>query len=242
MKLEIIDNHPALPPVDEERLERVSREKTIAYRREWEERYSGLLAGRRHWKVFAAGLLLINGGLAAGLWNVARMSHTELYVLDRSGSRVNYAGPVKPTNMDDATWDLVRVEQLKKFISSWRTVTTDVSAQNADWDRTFYFVGENSQAKKVLTDWYQQNDPLKRGAKGESVVVNFLTYDKEGANTYRIWWTETSASSGSPITQTTSWQARIVYATKIPSDPKARAENSLGILATELAWQSVDEK
>jgi len=240
IKTEVITE--PLPEVPASRFQEQISEKARRYKREWEERYSSLLAGRRHWKIVCGALVLINSGLVFGLWNVARMSHTELYVLDRSGSVVNYAGPVKPVNMDDATWDLVRVEQLKKFISAWRTVTSDTVAQNALWDTAFAFVGDNSQARAVLAKWYEDNNPGKRASKGELVTVQYKTFDPplRGSHTYGLWWTETTTSTGGQVIGAKTWHARIEYAQKIPTDQYARSVNGLGILATELSFEPVE--
>jgi type IV secretory pathway TrbF-like protein len=149
-------------------IKEAASEKARRFKREWEERYSSLLAGRRHWKIIAGAQTIVIAGLCVALWDMGRQAHTpDVVVLEKSGSQIAYAGPVQPQSMDDATWDLVRVEQLKKFISAWRTVTSDVVAQNADWDMSFAFVGDNSQARAALSKWYEENDPVKRGAKGE---------------------------------------------------------------------------
>ena len=167
---------------DDAWIETEVREKQKLYQRNWEERYSSLLAGRRNWQVMALILVLINGGLGYGIWFLAHTSRTELYMIDRSGSQVNYAGTIKPANMDDATWDIVRVEELKKFITSWRTVTSDSVAQKADWDRAFAFVGDGSQAREEIAKWYEANDPIVRANKGEIVAVQYRTFDRESAN------------------------------------------------------------
>ena len=227
---------------DQERwIESQVEKKQKLYQRNWEERYSSLLAGRRNWQLMAFALVLVAGALGYGLWDLAHKSNTVVYMLDRSGSQVNYAGTIKPANIDDATWDVVRVEELKKFITSWRTVTSDASAQKADWDRTFAFVGDVSQARQEVASWYEANDPLARANKGEIVTVQYRTFDREGANTYGIWWSETSTpvSGQTPITK--MWHARITYATKIPTNEQARAENPMGILATELTFNEVQQ-
>lgn len=215
------------------------KEKQKLYQRNWEERYSSLLAGRRNWQVMTFFLVLINGGLGYGIWFLAHTSRTEIYMVDRSGSQVNYAGTIKPANMDDATWDIVRVEELRKFITSWRTVTSDAVAQKADWDRAFAFVGDGSQAREEIAKWYEANDPIVRANKGEIVTVQYRTFDREGANTYGLWWTETSTSLNGQNVTSKMWHARITYATKIPTNEQARNENPMGILATELTFNEV---
>jgi type IV secretory pathway TrbF-like protein len=217
--------------------------KVRRYKREWEERYSSLLVGRSHWKFTAWAALAIIAGLSVALWNVARTSHVELYVLDRTGSVVNYAGPVKPVSMDDAAWDTVKVEQFKRFISYWRSVTSDTAAQNLAWDSAFTFVGENSPAAMVLNKWYEEHDPLKRAAKGELVTVQYKTFDPptKDSHTYGLWWTETNVSTSGQAISTKTWHARVVYTQKVPANEFARSVNGMGILATELAFEPVEE-
>lgn len=228
-------------PTDSAWIESEAQEKQRRYQRNWEERYSSLLAGRRNWQLMAFALVLMNGGLAYGIWHLAQTSRTEIYMLDRTGSQVNYAGAVKPTSMDDATWDIVRIEELKKFVTSWRTVTSDAGAQKADWDRAFAFVGDGSQARDGLAKWYEANDPIARAGKGEIVTVQYRTFDPEGANTYGIWWTETTTALSGQSVNSRMWHARIVYAAKLPTNEQARSENPMGILATELTFNEVQQ-
>ena len=228
--------------ITEQKIKEAVGEKVHRYKREWEERYSSLLVGRKHWKMVAGGQMIVIAGLSVGLWDTARRAHTpDVVVLEKSGSQISYAGPVQPANMDDATWNIVRVEQLKRFLSAWRTVTSDEVAQNADWDMAFAFVGENSQARQVLNEWYKDNDPLKRGAKGELVTVQFKTFDPpiNGSHTYGLWWTETTTSNSGQLVSTKTWHARIVYTQKVPKEEYARSVNGLGILATELSFEPV---
>ena len=222
-------------------VEELAEEKARLYERKWHERYSSLLASRTYWKAMAFVLAFITAGEGFGLWQLARSSRTELYMVDRSGSQVNYAGLLKPVNVDDATWDQVRIEQFKKFLASWRTVTSDATAQKADWDRAFAFVGDGSQAHDALGKWYQANDPIFRANKGEIVTAQYRTYDREGANTYGIWWAETTSTQAGQSVNTRLWHMRVTYAIKISSNEKVRAENPMGLLVTELAFSEVQQ-
>lgn len=209
-------------------------------RREWEECWSHPIAAKRNWQRLA--LIEAVGLVASVFWigHLGTLPKQVLYVLERDKSgAVSYAGPVKPVDMDAGTWDLVKVQALKKFLENWRTVTTDHAAQANDWDRAFMYLGENSQAKEAVAHWYEQNDPIKRSENGEIVTVQFKTFDVEGPHTYGLWWQETTTSiSGQPISQKT-WRARVVYDLHIPTSDKAREENSLGVLIHELSWEPV---
>src|ERR1700736_6311372 len=122
MKIETVEKRPMTDvrlltaPLTESIHEEAQR-KARLFRREWEERYSSLLVGRRHWKIIAGAQTIVIAGLSVGLWDLARRAHTQYLVIERSGTQIHYAGPVQPQNMDDATWDLVRVEQLKRFLA-----------------------------------------------------------------------------------------------------------------------------
>jgi type IV secretory pathway TrbF-like protein len=224
-------------------LKDVINEKVGAYKREWEERYSSLIVGRAHWKYTAWAELVIIAGMGAALWNTARTPQKDLYVVERTGNAVNYAGPVRPVNMDDAAWDEVRVDALKKFIAAWRTVTSDAAARNLNWDTAFAFVGRGTSAYAALSKWFEENDPGRRANKGELVTVQYKTHDKPvaGSNTYGIWWTETRYDVNGQMVATKTWRARIVYVQKVPTEEFARSVNGLGILATELTFEPVEE-
>jgi type IV secretory pathway TrbF-like protein len=208
--------------------------------RAWEESWSNLAAGRRNWMLAAFGLIGIVAALVAALWHVATLSKTDVYVLQRdAANQVSYSGPTKPADMDAATWDAVKVQSLKRFIESWRTVTSDRTAQATAWDRSFSYLGDASQAKRVVATWYQEHDPIKAADDGHLVTVQYKTYDVEGQHTYGIWWTETTTSTSGEVTAQKSWRARIVYSIRIPTAEKAREENPLGILITELQAEPV---
>jgi type IV secretory pathway TrbF-like protein len=215
--------------------------RTKRAKREFEEIWSNLVAGKRNWMYMAFLEALVIGGMSWGLWHLGSMRKEILYVLERDKNHeVGYFGPVKPVDMDAATWDLVKVQSLKKFVECWRTVTADRSAATNNWDRAFMYVGDGSQAKQALASWYEQHDPIKRAATGEIVTVEYKTFDVEGRHTYGIWWQETTTSLSGQVTSQKTWRARIAYTLHIPSWERAREENSLGMLATELSWEPVE--
>ena len=229
--------------VEQPKLKDVVEQKARAFKREYEERWSSLVIGRDHWKYTAWVLLAIVVGEAFGLYHAALTSHTELYVLEKAGTDVAYAGPVKPVSMDDAAWDDVRIEQLKKFVSAWRTVTTDTAQRNLNWDTAFAFVGEGTPAYAALAKWFDENDPAQRASKGEVVTVQYKTHDRpaNGSSTYGIWWTETKYTLNGQVVASKTWRARIVYVQKPLHEEFARSVNGLGLLATELTFEPVEE-
>ncbi len=215
-------------------------EGTRRAKRIFEEIWSNPIAAKQNWQriAFLEAVII----LCAVWWlgYLGQLPKQILYVIDRDKSgNVAYAGPAKPVDMNAKTWDLVKVQALKTFLESWRTVTTDRTAQANDWDRAFLFVGDGSQAKGALNSWFEQNDPIKRANSGELVSVHFKTFDVAGAHTFGIWWQETTTSLAGQVTSQKTWRARVTYDMHIPSSEKAREENSLGLLITELSWEQV---
>lgn len=214
--------------------------RTRKAKRQWEEAWSHPIAAKQNWQRFALLELLIIFSAVCWIGYLGRLPKQVLYVLERDkGGNVSYAGPVRPVDMDAQTWDLVKVQSLKRFLESWRTVTADQTAQANDWDRAFAYVGAGSQAKASLAKWYEENDPIKRAESGETVTVQYKTFDVEGQHTYGLWWQETATSQGGQVVSQKAWRARIVYDMHIPTSEVAREENSLGILISELSWEPV---
>jgi type IV secretory pathway TrbF-like protein len=214
--------------------------RTRRAKRAWEEAWSNPIAAKQNWQrvAFIEALALVFA--IGGLIHLGGLPKQVLYVVERDKTgNVHYAGPVKPVDMDGHTWDLVKIQGLKRFLESWRTVTTDRTAQVNDWDRSFMFVGDGSAAKTALAHWFEENDPIKRVAKGELVTVRFKTFDVEGVRTYGLWWDEITTSLSGQVVSQQTWRARVVYDLHIPTSERAREENSLGVLITELSWERV---
>lgn len=211
-------------------------------KRQFEEIWSNAIAAKQNWQRMAYLEALILLCAVCWLGYLGRLPKQVLYVVDRDkAGNVAYAGPAKPVDMDAKTWNLVKIQALKTFLESWRTVTTDRTAQANDWDRAFLFVGDGSQAKAALSSWFEGNDPIKRANGGELVSIHFKTFDLEGAHTFGIWWEETTTSLAGQVVSRKTWRARVVYEMHIPSSEKAREENSLGLLITELGWEPVQQ-
>ena len=141
--------------------------------------------------------------------------------------------------MSTATWDLVRVQAIRQFITAWRTVTADQTAQQIDYERSFAYIGNGSPANSMLTAWYGEHDPIQRALRGETVTTQFKTFDREGDNTFGVWFEETTSPGvGQPAVRKL-YRARVTYAMRIPTNEKAREENPLGVLITELSVEEV---
>lgn len=215
---------------------RVSRGK-----RQWEEAWGSLASAKANWQRIAfvlAGALALSIG---GLVYLGSLPKQVLYVVERDRfNNVAYAGPAKPREMSDEAWTQIKVDSLKRFIEEARTVTTDRTAAEKNWDKAFSHVGDGSTAKAKLSEWFDKHDPIQRATNGETVEFNYKTFDVEGANTYGIWWQEITRKAGQ-IASDRVYRARIVYAMKIPSSAAAKAENPVGVLATDYSVEEVHQ-
>jgi type IV secretory pathway TrbF-like protein len=218
-----------------------AEDKFAKVKRAFDEVWSPLITAKENWQRIAMVQSLALVAAFAGMIYLGRLPKQVAYVIERNGPHVSYAGPAKPADMDASTWNLFKIQSLKRFIESWRTVTMDGNAQAGDWDRAFMYVGEGSQAKSALVAWYEQNDPVKRAGKGDTVTVTFKTFDVEGTNTVGLWWDESTFGAGGQVVSRKEWRARAVFVTRTPNTEAERAENPLGVLCTELSWQEVNE-
>ncbi len=143
-------------------------EGTRRAKRIFEEIWSNPVAAKQNWQRIAFLEAVIILCAVCWLGYLGQLPKQVLYVVDRDkAGNIAYAGPAKPVDMNAKTWDLVKVQALRAFLESWRTVTTDRTAQANDWDRAFLFVGDGSQAKGALNSWFERNDPIKRANSGE---------------------------------------------------------------------------
>lgn len=218
-------------------------DRTTAAKRRWEEVWANPLQSKKNWQRMAALEALAVLALVALCWRLSERATQPalpyLLVTDKQHSYIQYGSIYKPQNMDAATWDAVKVQALTRFVESWRTVTSDASAQAQDWDRAFMFIGDGSQAKRAIGDWYAANDPIKKAQNSQLVTVQYKTFDREGDNTYGIWWQETTTTAAGQLISTNMWRARISYQMKVPTSAEAQAENKIGILITEISWEEV---
>jgi type IV secretory pathway TrbF-like protein len=223
-------------------VENGTTERTRRAKRQWDECWNDLLVAKQNWQRIAfaeaVGLLLAIGGL---IYLGAQPKQIP-YVLqpDKYGNVVQVPA-VQPADMDAHTWDTVKIAQLRRFIDSWRTVTTDRTAQANDWDRAFLFVGQSSKAKTDLDQWFAANNPFKRANAGELVTVRHKTWDRQGDHTYGIWWEETTSTLTGQIISTKLWRARLVYDLHIPTTAAGKAENALGLFISELTFEEVQQ-
>ncbi len=211
------------PPVEHYRLARAA----------WTEQTSSLLASRDNWQRIAFGAVVAVLLSIGGCIYLGTQAKTVPFILqvDKQGA-VTALGAAQHSSLTDAQWASVKNLAFENFVENWRSVTTDAAYQKMIWDRAYRFVGDNSPAKKFLDDWYRSHNPELRSHR-EVVSTRILSSGEAGANTYQVWWEETSAGlNGEQKAQ--QWRATFTYAVRPAKNLQPGDVNPLGILITQI--------
>lgn len=208
-------------------------ERVRLTKRQYSEPLRNEQAATKAWQVLAFVEAFAIALAVCGLIYLGTLPKSVLYVVEKDkAGNVVYGGTLaKPQDMTDATWSVIKAQQLMRFIEAWRTVTSDRDAQAEYWDRAFAFIGDQSKANSELGDWLSAHDPIKRSAAGESVQVVYRSYETEGSHTMVIWFDEITKTTSGTTRQ--GYKASFVYSMHLPSSEKARRENPLGVLITD---------
>ncbi len=209
-------------------------------KRAFAEVWSEPIAAKKNWQRIAFAEAFALALAIGGLVYEGTLPRTINYLAPSTNARLSGGSVTKPVDMDDATWDQTKIQSFTRFLESWRTVTTDRTAQANDWDRTFMFLADGSQANSTIANWFAANNPFKRAEKGELVSIRYKTSDtSEGKRTIRLWWEETTTSLSGQVISVKTWQARLVYDMHLSENEAVRQQNPLGISGTELSFQPV---
>ena len=181
----------------------------------WDECWSRLIESAKNWRLAA----FVSFGLT-GL-SICYMGHLgslpKQVVIPIEVDKQGHVTNVKNFQDEPLTpkmWDEIYTTQLESFVTDWRTVTSDKSAQDADWDRAYSYLGGSSQAKAFLDSWYMQNNPASKLQDNTIVRVHFDTHDREGDSTYGIWWTEIATSLTGELKSTKRWHCVFTFVKK----------------------------
>ena len=112
-------------------------------RREWDERYGGLISRARNWQLMAAGSLAVAVVAVVGIAFVGSQSKIQPFVVvtDQLGSPVAMARPA-PVARADLDKRLM-VAQLAAFIKDVRSMLPDAVAQQVTLNRVYAMAGRD---------------------------------------------------------------------------------------------------
>jgi type IV secretion system protein TrbF len=208
----------------------------LVARREWDERYGGLIKRAQQWRGAAILALIVALVEAIVIVGVATRPRAAPYVVavDSLG-RVVAAGAVDRRSPVD---ERMKVAAMTQWVQDVRSVTSDGLAERAAIDRVYAMIGSQSAAQTLVTDYFRTNQPFERGAR-ETVQVEVNAILPNSPHSYEVDWTETQRTlDGKPISAD-RWRGIFTLAINPPTDEAVLRVNPFGIYVMDLTWSKV---
>jgi len=208
----------------------------LVARREWDERYGGLMKRAQQWRAVAVLALLVALAEAIVIIGVATRPRTAPYVVAvDSFGRVAAAGAIDRTSPID---DRMKQAAITQWVQDMRGVTSDGLAERAAIDHVYAMIGSESAAQEIVTDYFRANQPFDRGSR-ETVQVDVNTILPNSPHSFEVDWTETQRTlDGKPISSD-KWRGIFTLAMNPPTDEAVLRVNPFGIYVVDITWSKV---
>ncbi|HEY4078911.1 MAG TPA: conjugal transfer protein TrbF [Rhizomicrobium sp.] len=196
----------------------------------WDDRIGSSQVQARNWRLGFFGMLLLSGGLAAGLvWQSARGTIVPWVVqVDRLG-QVQATGPA---TADYRPTDPIIARDLATFIWNVRTISPDGAIDRHDWLQAYSFVTDKGHA--ALDAYARADDPFAK-IKDEQVEADVESVVRASADTFQVTWTERHFKDGG-LSATEHWRAFLTVLIAPPTDKDKFKVNPLGIWVDAINW------
>jgi type IV secretion system protein VirB5 len=208
----------------------------LVARREWDERYGGLIKRAQQWRATAILALLVALAEAIVIVGVATRPRIAPYVVavDSLG-RVAAAGAADRNSPVDERMKQAAVTQ---WVQDMRAVTSDGLAERAAIDHVYAMIGSQSAAQTIVTDYFRANQPFERGSR-ETVQVEVNAILSNSPHSYEVDWTETQRTlDGKPISSD-KWRGIFTVAINPSTDEAVLRVNPFGIYVMDITWSKV---
>jgi type IV secretion system protein VirB5 len=208
----------------------------LAARKEWDERYGGLIKRAQNWRFAAMLALLVAFAEAVVILGVATRPKTVPYVVavDSLG-RVVASGAVERSSPVDQR---MKETALSRWMQDLRGVTSDGLAQRRAIDRVYGMIGSGTVAQTLVTEFYRANQPFDRANK-ETVQVDVNMILPTTEQTYEIDWTETARDPSGGVVSVGRWKAILTIVVNPSSDENVLQLNPFGIYVMNVSWSKV---
>lgn len=208
----------------------------LVARREWDERYGGLIKRAEQWRAAAVLALLVALAEAIIIIGVATRPRTVPFVVavDSLG-RVAAAGAINQTSPID---DRMKQAAITQWVLDMRGVTSDGLAERAAIDHVYAMIGSQSAAQTIVTDYFRANQPFERGSR-ETVQVEVNAILPNSPHSFEVDWTETQRTlDGKPISSD-KWRGIFTLAINPSTDEAVLRVNPFGIYVMDITWSKV---
>lgn len=198
---------------------------------EYMERYGHLSKTAARWRQISLILALLC--VACVTWVITKaadVQHVPFIVeVDRHGYEIAIK-PVNPSGIDDR----LIISRLGRFITSFKTVLNDDSAQATYMSFVYNSIPEGTAGYKKMIDHYQRNNPLQIAAEKNVIFVKLRSILPLGdsGKTWRGEWEEQQFSGGN-VVSTKSYTGLFEIAVNPPTKMNEILENPLGIFVTD---------
>ena len=209
----------------------------LVARREWDERYGGLIKRAQQWRGAAVLALLVALAEAIVIIGIATRPRTVPYVVavDSLGRGVAAGASSDQTSPID---DRMKQAAITQWVQDMRGVTSDGLAERAAIDHVYAMIGSQSAAQAFVTDYFRANQPFERGSR-ETVQVEVNAILPNSPHSFEVDWTETQRTlDGKPISSD-KWRGIITLAINPPTDEAVLRVNPFGIYVMDITWSKV---
>jgi type IV secretion system protein VirB5 len=201
-------------------------------RREWNERYGDYIKQKNSWQIIAVCAIGLNAILGCALAYVASQSRVQPFAIevDKFGN-VSYPVPFeKLVNMNDR----IVKNQLADYITSARSVTSDMSVQKTWLDKIYRLSSPISTS--FLNEYYRTSDPFQKGRRGVTVVVEMNTLIPMSKELWQAEWSEIDKNQDGSLSGRSRWKAVIATEFFAPKTAGEMIANPSGLSIKSLSW------
>ncbi|MGC9216501.1 VirB8/TrbF family protein [Acidithiobacillus sp.] len=219
-----------------------NKDRYLAARREWLERYGDYIAQARNWRMVAFGSMAIAAIFGAGMVYEADRVHIIPYVVETNhlGQSVHLAQAVNAGTYQQPIVRHVLAHWLRLVRERLPVVAPEKVLYNASYD----YVA--STAQSALNSYFSRHNPYGNYVNklgGRTVTItSALPLGKltQKGGTFQLQWTETQYRKNGAILGETHWQGNLTYAVTQPSNnPQMLNGNPFGIYITNFNWNQM---
>ncbi len=209
---------------------------------DWNGRINRAIASETSWKRItwaSLALLTLSGG--ANLWLGQQSKIQVVHVVhDTVGNIITVqpegSGQFKPSPAQIGA-------ALRAWVANVRTVYIDVNAMRRSIPAAFDIIASGSQARGLLNQFYQSNDPFKRAALETVSVSNVTaippppaTLGKDDLQTWRVQWVEQVTGRDGLVRSITNQVVTVTLTVTIPKSLDEATSDPDGIHIISFAW------
>jgi type IV secretion system protein VirB5 len=196
----------------------------------WDERIGSARVQAKNWRLACFGMLVLSGGLAAGLvWQSARGTVTPWVVeVDKLGR----AEAVAPAVADYRPTDPEIAWHLAHFIEEVRGIPADSVVLRQNWLDAYSYVTDKGAL--ALNDYARRADPFADIGKRQ-VAVEVSSVIRASPSSFRVAWIERRYVDDA-LAATERWTAILSIVIEPPTDADRLKKNPLGVYVHALNW------